>query len=110
MGDCYEAAANYIIERAVFDPDSKLKLEHGEVMGQGPLEGTQFGHAWVLDGRTVIDPSNGKMLKMPKDAYYRMGRIDEIGNVHTYTWKQAKRKLVDRKTYGPWDLETSTGL
>jgi len=115
-GDCYEAAANYIVERGLGlwggkgKPKSGLILVHGEVAGQGPLEGVNFGHAWVLDGNTVIDNSNGRNLRMPKSAYYALGKIDEINNFHEYDVETARHMLLRFKTYGPWDLETSTGL
>jgi len=110
-GDCYEVAAQYIIEHALFPGDKKsLWLVHGEVAGQEPLEGTNFGHAWVLDGNKVIDNSSGGSVIMPKKQYYEMGKIDEINNVHVYNPEQARRMLLKYKTYGPWELQTSTGL
>lgn len=65
-GDCYEAAAHYLLDHVlgigVTNPNHGLRLVHGEVAGQGPLEGKTFGHAWIEDGDTVIDTSNGKNL------------------------------------------------
>ena len=110
LGDCYEANGKHIMDNCVFDSKCGLILCHGEVMGQGPLEGVQFGHAWVLDGNTVIDVSNGRFVRMPKKLYYAMGAIDQIDNVHYYNWPQAQRAILKYEHWGPWDLKTSTGL
>jgi GNAT superfamily N-acetyltransferase len=111
-GDCYEAAGNYMMRFIFGDAkdDSRihrLRLVHGEVTGQGPLEGIKYGHAWVEDGNMVIDQSNGKDLRMPKAAYYALGRIGS--NVHKYTMAEFKRKAVETGIWGPWDLETESG-
>lgn len=107
-GDCYEAAAKYIMDKVlafwVENPQHQLRLVHGEVRGQGPLEGQRLGHAWVEDGDTVIDVSNGRDLRMPKELYYAIGNIDDIGNTHVYTPEEARRKILQSKTWGPWDL------
>lgn len=110
MGDCYEAAAKLMYDRCLMNPECGLVLVHGEVMGQGPIEGVTYGHAWVLDGSTVIDRSNGGNVILPIQLYYSIGKIDQINNVHTYTWDEARRKLVQFEHYGPWDLSTETGL
>lgn len=110
VGDCYEAAGNYIIENSILGGKRGLILVHGEVAGQGPLEGIQFGHAWVLDGNRVIDNSNGRKLRMSKAEYYAIGKIYLINNYIEYTAEQARKKMVQYETYGPWELRTSSGL
>jgi hypothetical protein len=105
-GDCYEAAGRYIMDNF----DSQLQLVHGEVSGQGAMEGTTFGHAWVLDGDTVIDKSNGRDLRIPKVVYYALGGIDRIDNLHVYTREQALDRMLKLKHFGPWDLKTRSGL
>jgi len=111
-GDCYEAAGKYIMDKCMITREDtcSFTLVHGEVMGQGPLEGVTYGHAWILDGGTVIDVSNGRNLQMPQVLYYAVGQVDNIGNLHEYTWDQARKKIVDYEHWGPWDLETSSGL
>ena len=109
-GDCYEAAGRFMMDECLMDPSCTLVLVHGEVAGQGPLSGLTYGHAWVLDGETVIDKSNGRNLQIPKILYYALGGIDHIGNVHTYTWEQARKKIAQSKHWGPWDLKTRSGL
>jgi hypothetical protein len=112
-GDCYEAAGKYIMDECVFGTAGdgcNLILVHGEVAGQGALEGVTFGHAWVLDGGIAIDRSNGGNLQLPRAFYYAVGQIDQIGNTHEYTWEQARKMIVDNEHWGPWDLVTETGL
>ena len=110
LGDCYEAAAKYVTTNGILGKKKDLVLVHGEVMGQGPLEGVTFGHAWVLDGGTVIDVSNGGNLRLPKSIYYTIGRVNEIGNTHEYTVEEARSHLLRYKVYGPWELKTRSGL
>jgi hypothetical protein len=122
-GDCYEAAAKYMMEYGTLggsllrlpgeegNPD--LILIHGEVTGQGPIAGVKYGHAWVEDGDLVIDTSNGRNLRMPKVLYYALAQIDHRPahqNIHRYTAEEARKLLVKHGHYGPWDLKTSSGL
>lgn len=109
-GDCYEAAGKFMMESCLIGPACNLTLVHGEVAGQGPLEGITYGHGWVLDGDTVIDRSNGRNLRIPKALYYVVGGIDHIGNLHTYTWEEARERILQYKHWGPWDLKTRSGL
>lgn len=108
-GDCYEAAGRFFVDQNLFG-DTGMVLVHGEVAGQGGLEGTNFGHAWIEHHGMVIDKSNGRDLRIPVQTYYAIGRIAEIGNIHRYDISQAKRKIVSTGHWGPWDLKTSTGL
>ena len=127
-GDCYEAAFN-TIHRSVEDEDDQreLTLVHGEVEGQQKLAGVRHGHAWVEwtepveipEGSDipehvykelavmVEDNSSGRHIVLPAKLYYGIGRID---NTHRYTWEEARAKVLEHGTYGPWDLKTSTGL
>ena len=111
-GDCYEAAGKFIMEECMLGgvDDCQYILVHGEVMGQGPIAGIPFGHAWVLDGSTVIDRSNGRDISMPAQLYYAIGQIDRIDNVIEYPWEEARTKILDYGQWGPWDLETESGL
>ena len=113
VGDCYEAAFNWIFEHCILNTadrrgDPGIFLVHGEVTGQGPIEGVLYGHAWVEDGDLVIDQSNGRNLRMSRADYYRRGRIGD--NLHRYTPEEARRKILATRVYGPWDLKTETGL
>jgi len=113
LGDCYEAAFKFIMDECMLKPENEKRyiLVHAEVMGQGPLEGTTFGHAFVVkDSAVVVDRSNGRNLEMPAFLYYGIGQIQDIGNEHQYTWPEAREKAVKFETYGPWDLVTESGL
>ena len=112
-GDCYEAAFKFIMDECNFTPENSKRyiLVHAEVMGQGEIEGTTFGHAFVVKDRAlVIDRSNGRNLEMPAFLYYAIGQIQDIGNEHQYTWEEARKKALEIGTYGPWDLVTESGL
>ena len=110
-GDCYEAAGQYMMQKCSFgNDDCNLILVHGEVAGQGSLEGITYGHAWVLDGSTVVDKSNGRNIQMPQMIYYAIGQISNISNVHQYPWLEARKKIMEYQHWGPWDLETESGL
>ena len=112
QGECYEAAVNFVMEQCLFGGSCPFSIVHAEVAGQGPLEGINFGHAYVVDARsdTVIDRSNGRNVTMPREAYEALGGIKEINNYHEYDWRTARKMMVSHEHYGPWDLETSTGL
>lgn len=112
LGDCYEAAVNFVMDKCMFSGDCPYTIVHAEVAGQGPLEGTNFGHAYVVDKSTgnVIDRSNGRSVTMPREVYEMLGSVSQIGNFHEYSWREARRKMIEYEHYGPWDLETSTGL
>ena len=110
-GDCYDSNGRYFMAKALFPgSDKSLRLVHGEVTGQGPLAGVNYGHCWIEDGNTVIDVSNGKKVRMPKAVYYALGGIDHNGNLHKYTAREFQRKVSKHEHWGPWDLRTSTGL
>lgn len=107
LGDCYEAAAKYMMSNS---GSKDLILVHAEVMGQGQIEGLTFGHAFIIDDMNVIDVSNGKNLVMPKTVYYAIGGIDFIGNEYRYNRKQLLDKITTFGHWGPWELETKSGL
>jgi len=102
-GDCFEAAGRYIIDHAIVGSEKTLVLVHGLVTGQGKIQGVEFSHAWVEDGDIVIDTSNGRDIQMPKAAYYALGHIRKT---FRYTLDEARKKFLQFKTYGPWDLKS----
>lgn len=104
-GDCFEAAGKWILDN---DLAGNARVVHGEVTGQGPLEGVKFGHAWIEMGNTVLEVANGNNLKMPKAVYYALGHIGD--NVYRYTREQARTRMLKFGHYGPWELKTETGL
>ena len=111
-GDCYQSSFERLMDACLFLDKTNLKLVHAEVAGQGPLAGVTFGHAFLWNENTgeVWDNSGGRNLCMPREAYFRLGRIEDIGNYWVYTWEEARRKALEYMHYGPWDLQTATGL
>ena len=124
-GDCFEAAGKLMMDLSWKDSAdmSTVRLVHGEVVGQGSLKGTKFSHAWVERTEKlpeeygklemVLDHSNGEEKEMPKAIYYWLGKIsDDFGNAntHSYTYDEFVYKTHESGNWGPWDLETETGL
>ena len=96
-GDCYVKAWDYFQNN--FKDD--LRLVHGLVTGQGPLEGIVYNHAWVEKGNKVIDPSQPRgRQEFPKDLYYKIGKIK---TVYKYNREEVAKKAVEYRTYGPWE-------
>ena len=104
LGDCYQAAGNLAIS---FIGDTKAKLVHGMVNGQGSLEGIRFGHSWVEYGNKVLDHSNGKKREMPKSVYYKLGKIKPEQNKY-YAPKEAIKWMMKSKHWGPWQMSGDT--
>lgn len=125
LGDCYEVHANFLAElhiRRDLDELAKWTLVHGIPLGQGPIEGLRFGHCWLetdgeirtgtdgkpfmdpYSGRTVVDLSNGRNIRMPKVVYYGIGNIDP-DDCFYYTPREAFERMVEEEIYGPWDTD-----
>jgi len=68
-----------------------------------------YGHAWILDGDLVIDQSNGRNIRLPRQIYYSIGNIEWLNNYYEYTVEQALEKMEESMHYGPWDLKTRSG-
>jgi len=94
-GNCYQVAFDTLFSKP------GAKLVHGVVLGQGPLEGIEFTHAWVEDGDTVIDNTQpvGRN-EFPKVVYYLIGHIDIT---REYTRAKAIENATRTGHYGPWD-------
>jgi hypothetical protein len=113
LGDCYDASVREMLMLCYADPRNieRYLLIHAEVIGQGPLDGRPFGHAFLLDTETgeVVDKSNGQDRRWPACVYFAVGSIDRQANVFVYDFAEMKRKLMHHMHYGPWDLKTSSG-
>jgi len=96
-GDCYEAAARFVIGNSRCPG---IVLVHGEVTGQGPIAGIRYGHAWAEIGDAVIDPSNGRIVCDRKDAYYCIGKISSVVR---YSAEEARQSMLETLHYGPWE-------
>ena len=97
-GDCFVVALNTFLE----DPEN-YTLVHGVVTGQGPIEGIEYCHAWVIDESTdtVIDNTlPASYSKLPVNMYYRIGKIEITKE---YDYKQVLKMIDKYGTYGPWD-------
>lgn len=101
-GDCFEAAG-----RAMISPKLPgLKLVHAYVSGQGTLKGKRFPHAWNEIGDVVLDNSNKRNIVMRKEQYYKIGNVrQEPGEYAVYDDVEAKKKMLQTKHWGPWDLD-----
>ncbi len=101
-GDCYEVSYQYFQKNAL--RNDKLRLVHGLVTGQGPLEGIVYNHAWVEDGNKIIDMTLPTKLQksLSKSMYYKIGKIKE-SNVYKYNYNEVIEKSLEYKTYGPWE-------
>lgn len=106
-GNCYQAAAEYLL-----DHGNRLgpaaRLVHGMVSGQGPVAGMRFGHAWVEVGEEVIDPSNGRLVRLHREHYYFLGQIREA-EITRYSHAETREKLLDFLHYGPWENKHPCG-
>lgn len=98
-GDCFKASYK-LFNRMILNKD--VVLVHALVVGQGPLKGIKYCHAWVEDTRLnlVYDYSNGNELIISKESYYEAGQVSEV---HKYDWNNVLDYAVKYKTYGPWD-------
>jgi len=113
-GQCYTLAVEYMFGgEPIPTKSSDDKLVHAEVTGtDGDVKGKKYGHAFILKAPTfekVYDVC--RKVTLPKDFYYRMGNIQE-GEPHEYiyTFDEMMVKLTEHMHYGPWDLQTRSGL
>jgi hypothetical protein len=69
LGDCYEAAFKFIMDECIANPENEKRyiLIHAEVMGQGDLEGTTFGHAFVMKDGAVV--AEHYVTQQPEDRH-----------------------------------------
>lgn len=110
-GDCFEANGTYLLRQPNDAPD--LRLVHGEVEGNAPpILGVRYGHCWIEDVRTglALDFSNGTVAITTIASYREQSKAGSIGNIHSYTKREAAILAVETEHFGPWDLVTSSGL
>lgn len=87
--ECYKNVNNYMTKHDL----PHAKIIHGTVTS----ENKRIGHAWILNGNKVIDPTLGKII--PKNDYYRIlnAKEDKI-----YTDIEAMRMSLFTRNHGPW--------
>ncbi len=101
-GNCFQAAAEALLEMAQTADLIGAELVHGTVVGTGPpVEGVRYGHAWVelFGGRMVHDCSNGREVVCPRRVYYELGQAQPV---HRYPLAEARRLILEHEHWGPW--------
>jgi hypothetical protein len=116
-GNCFKSAAEMVFN------DPSLTLVHGYVTGQGPIQGIRLSHAWAeknisipsnfnseelsqlqnMNLTMVYDNSNGNNIEIPVQIYYSIGNVNP-NELKKYTSEEARKKLLEYKTWGPWEL------
>ena len=117
-GNCF-AVAYGIIANGVYEwyraqgvpvrlrESSHFRVVHGTPTGNGgDIVGVQHWHAWVEltydDGDCLaIDLSNGKNVQIQREAFYRVGQLDE-STVWRFTPAEARRLFRKYRHCGPW--------
>lgn len=108
-GNCFQANGNYFQRKAV----PGWHLCHGLVINA--IDQKPMVHCWIeytrihrvkdLKFKTawVIDYSNGARYDSAAELYYYFGKIDpEL--VMRYDLVQYLEKIIEKGTYGPWDI------
>lgn len=111
-GDCFRVAAETL---DVYLGRGEVHLVHGlprsQVLRDGRGIGRRYWHAWVEIRRSgrdyVVDGSNGRMVFLDRDRYYRMRFLTQWRKggprlTFRYTPEQARELLLKWKNYGPW--------
>ena len=96
-GDCYEAAVQLLLRLG-----EGALLVHGEVVGQGRIDGIRYGHAWVELNGSVLDPSNGMLRAFIAEEYFAIGKIDRT-KLLRYSLHEAMEWMRKTEHYGPWE-------
>jgi hypothetical protein len=102
-GNCFQCAAQWVMDEGKELGDD-VRLVHGTVAGQGPLEGIRFTHAWVEFGDMVYDAD--------KEALMRRGRFYELGKVRDtieYDPTELRVNLLKHEHWGPWHEKFDDG-
>lgn len=95
-GFCFDRSAKWLVLEQGREFE-QAKLVHGTVMGQGPLDGVRFAHAWVEIDDWVFDVSQAFLS--PKGAYYEIAQAEDIVS---YSGTEAAVNLMKEKNWGPW--------
>lgn len=102
-GQCYKVAYQFFDRNNYKNPG--MKLVHGLIIGQGPIEGKKIDHAWVEYNGYVYDYTlSEKYQVLPIRDYYKLARLNEKDLIK-YTPDQVLKLVLEHKTYGPWDYK-----
>lgn len=97
-GTCYPDAFNWMMNNS--SAQDSAKLAHATVTGYGPIEGIEYGHAFILiNDNFVIDVATGKEIGIPKDEYYKVGKVKDV---KLYTLNEMIEAALSSGHYGPW--------
>jgi hypothetical protein len=97
-GDCYEANGKFLLELDRLQKADSWRISHGTATGRGRIKGLEHGHCWLeLDGKIVIDLSNGRQVVMEKEHYYALGKIKDV---KTYTADEFREKILAAGHWG----------
>jgi hypothetical protein len=99
-GECYMCAG-----RHVWGNPETHTLVHGDVTGQGAIEGVRYSHAWTeFEDENkmpmVYDPSAD--VTLPAAFYYHLGQINQ-DEIRRYSHDEMNEKLLATSQWGPWD-------
>lgn len=101
-GDCFFVSGQYVSSEGI--SNRNLTLVHALIRPRmGKMAGVVYWHAWVEDGNTVIDLSEGKQgekARFDKTFYYAVADPQEI---RKYTFKEVLEKTLSEHNWGPWD-------
>jgi len=94
-GDYFIKACQMVSENPTF------VFCYAKVLGQGPLTGIRFHHAWVELRDVVFDYSNGNNIVLRKELYYEKANIEEQ-DVVKQTSNEVILLMLQTGTYGGW--------
>ena len=96
LGECFNKTADYALDH--WDESDDVKIIHGLIIGQGPIEGILHGHAWLQKGDQVIDLENN--ISLDVSTYEALAQIKYKKE---YTIKEALKAMSEAGHKGPWD-------
>jgi hypothetical protein len=119
LGDCYEVHGRAMINGEIVGETDEGRINltefatlvHAQISPVTRPDLGTYGHAWleVNLGRDahgtdevvlVLELTNGQNLMMPRDAYYRLSRPDEI---YRYDLDDTARLAFEFGHWGPWE-------
>lgn len=108
-GNCFDQNGNYFMSHA----EEGWSLVHGIVINS--LDQEPMNHCWIevefeqensggqkWPQHDVIDKSNGNDVRMAQPIYYHFGKVQDTVK---YNKEEYLAKLMDIKTWGPWDID-----
>ena len=94
-GNCIEIACKNIIDK------KDWVFCYAYIMGQGKIKGQRILHAWNEHKDLVFDFSNGKVIVMEREKYYKIAKIKERV-ITKQTPDEVRRLMLEHQTYGGW--------